>query len=445
MTLSLRRPTRALLARLVESPDLASIVQALPPATFASTVQEIGLADAAELVAVATTEQLVAAFDETLFVNERPGEREELDVDALVTWLEVLLDAGDEAVARRLSELSEDFVLRALTSIVRVLDHDALRDAIAGADEDEADAAEKAIEGGLSQEIDGYFLFARDARGWDAALAVILALDRENRALLERLLDRAARLSSRLLEDLDAFASVLTESETLAEDVEAEREERRAAQGFVEPRAARAFLDLARRSDDAGRDPITRAHFRALTPLPVLADAAMAALPGSGDSVTGNDAGLVGMKRRRATPAILEALQLLRASDPAIFTTRLDELTYLANVLVAGATGATGERVEAAAAAEAALATVAHGARLANDGDDAPTALCDALAREPADRLFRRASTALHAAGRPRAFVDSLDALVAPDASTPPAPPKAKAKAQDKPRGAARRPPRGAG
>ena len=78
MTTSLVRSSTSssLLAYLIESPNLAQTVQALPKATFAALVRRIGLEDAGEIVSLATTEQLVAAFDEDLFVNARPGERE---------------------------------------------------------------------------------------------------------------------------------------------------------------------------------------------------------------------------------------------------------------------------------------------------------------------------------------------------------------------------------
>ena len=76
----LRLPTpTTLLARLIGSPDLARTVRALPLGTFAALVRHVGVEDAGEIVALATTDQLVAAFDEDLFVNTRPGERETFD------------------------------------------------------------------------------------------------------------------------------------------------------------------------------------------------------------------------------------------------------------------------------------------------------------------------------------------------------------------------------
>src|SRR5690606_15569700 len=218
-----------------------------------------------------TTEQLVQAFDEDLFVADHAGERESLDVDRFVQWLEVLLEAGDEVAAERFSELDEDFIAHALSTLVLVLDEDALRQTLDDSDEDDAEQADKALESALSEDLDGYLLVAKQPAGWDAALALVLALDRNHRALLVRLLDRLSHLDSHFLDDLEQLSTLLSEGESLAEDVEAAREQRRSEQGYVEPRAARAFLTLARRpleqsppltSNFAKRDPLTKAYFR---------------------------------------------------------------------------------------------------------------------------------------------------------------------------------------
>lgn len=410
ITIQRRRPSSSLLARLVEVPDLVAAVRAMPAPAFAAAIREIGVQDAGPLVAAATPAQLVAAFDEDLFRNARPGERESFDADRFVAWLEVMLEAGDEAAAARLAELSEGFVLRGLESLVRVLDHDTLRDRMLAVDEDDADAAdavEKALESSLVQELDGYLLVSREGKGWDAALAVILALDRDHRALLERLLDRAARMSAPLLDDLESLAEVLSDAESLAEDVEAEREERRGALGFVEPRAAKAFLALARAPLGAAeRDALTKAYFRALPPAPFVA-------PEPGEEPAPLPLLGAGAGAGKRPEPVLAALRQLHAEAPAVFQERMEELTYLANVLVAGASDRDGMRLGAAEAAQAALATVALGAELAADGERTVGALRAALERHGADLLFRRASAWLAASGRSAATVTALPELEA--------------------------------
>jgi hypothetical protein len=413
MTGLTRGVPRALLARLIDMPDLPAVVRELPPMAFAALVRKVGVEDAGEVVALATTEQLVAAFDEDLFKNDRPGERETFDPDRFIVWLEVLLEAGDGVAAARFAELSEELVVRALTSVLIVLDEEALRHRMSEDDVD-ADAADKAIEASLSEEIDGYLLIARRTEGWDAVIALILALDRDHRPLLERLLDHAARLSGNLVEDLDELVTALSEGDSLAEDVEAEREDRRAARGYVEPRAARAFLELAKRplsdAKAAVRDPITRAYFRELSrDAPPTSPPTSPRLSELVGELVGELAGAEAPAPLRlpsakeptsdanASSALTLAMQRLRDVDAARFEERLEELVYLANVLVAGGT-ANAARYSVAQAAASVLDTVTRGAELSLGrtprGVDPIAPLVEVLRTTSADLLFRRASSA---------------------------------------------------
>lgn len=393
MTTSLMRATTSttLLAHLIETPDLVQTVHELPPPAFSALVRHVGLEDAGELVALATREQLVAAFDEDLFANARPGEREELDSARFVTWLTVLMEAGDDVAANRIAELSEEFVVQALSSIVLVLDHDALMERMAEGGRDAA-AADKAIESRLSEEIDGYLLISRYDEGWDVALALVLALDRDHRELLVRILDRCSDVASSYVDDLGELASVLSEAESIAEDVEAEREERRSKQGYVEPRAAKSFLTLARGAFEGdarsvARDPVTKAYFRDLDPAaesPSVATSPRTArvlralseiAPTPRPLLLGEDFPLVA------------AVRALGHDDPRLLAERMEELGYLANVLIAGAKNGDG-RFTPREAAEAVLATVGLGAELEGDVGR-PVRTCHL------DVLFRRASGAL--------------------------------------------------
>jgi hypothetical protein len=421
-----------LLARLIEAPQLVRAVRALAPTAFSALVREVGVEDAGEIVALATTEQLIASFDEDLFVNSRPGERERFDRRRFVVWLEVLLEAGAELAASRVAQLSEDFVIHALSSIVLVLDHDALLTRMRDGGSD-AERADKAIESSISEEIDGYLLIARDHEGWDAVLDLILALDRDHRSYLERILDRSAQIASGYIDDLDELATALSADESLAEDVEAEREERRAAQGFVEPRAARSFLTLARaplaRGADADdRDPVTQAYFRDLErrgswPSTQETGASkLMALLGPGEVATHSAPELALAASGEASsgerrPTLMDALLLLKEHSPEAFAERMEELAYLANVLLSGAE-IERRRLRPAEASEAALATVGLGAQLeaadrAAAGRGASSlafrdTLCDVLRDCRADLLFRKASSALAARGSP-GFLRSFD------------------------------------
>lgn len=358
------------LAQLVNTPDLVRGLRALAPPAFSALVQRVGVEDAGPLLAAATTEQLVAAFDEDLF-HARPGERETFDAARFTTWLEVLLEAGEAIAAQRVSELSEPFVVHAIHELVLVLDHEALLLQMDGSRA--ALRADKAIESSLSEELDGYLLIARRADGWDAILSLVLALDRDHRAFLERVLDRCSALASSYVDDLDALTELLSESESVADDVLGEREARRAAAGYVEPQAARAFLALP---PSAERDPITRAYFRELTPPRTARQDVPEELREA----------LAQLEPERMLPAPLSpVLEALRELPPELYAVRLAELTYLANVLIAGARSREGGRYTPHEASTEVLATIER----ALPGD--PEAMARVLAATPCDLLFRRA------------------------------------------------------
>jgi hypothetical protein len=368
------------LSRLVETPELVHQVRALPAPAFAALVRTIGVEDAGAVVALATTAQLVAAFDEDLFGNARPGERETFDAARFATWLEVLVEAGDAVAAARIAELSLDFVVHAFGQLVLVLDHEALlvRMAEGGV---AARRVDKAIDSSLSEELDGYLVVARRVDGWDATLAVLLALDRDHRGFLEDVLDRCSAIASDYLDDFDALVAALREDDALADEVEGEREARRAARGFVEPRQAKAFLAYARAPLRPERDAVTRAYFRELA-APAAVDAG--ALPADlADAIAA--AGDVG-SRLLAAPAsvVVAALRLL---DDATYDRRMAELAYLANVLVAGATAPGGGRYTVHAASVDALAAVER-ALEQRGATDAP-AIAEVLRAVECDRLFR--------------------------------------------------------
>jgi hypothetical protein len=408
-----------LLARLINEPDLLLQVRALPIPVFAAAIRQIGVEDAGELVALATTEQLVAAFDEALFANDVPGERERFSVARFVTWLEVILDAGEEAAANRITELSEDFVVHALSSIMLVFDVDAIAERLRS-DDPSAEAADSALENTYVEQIDSYLLVSRVESGWDAAFALVVALDRMHRDVLVEILDRCVAVSSGYMDDLNALSEVLSSSESLAEDVEGDRQERRARLGYVDPLDARSFLAHARlatdEQSDEERDAVTRAYIAeqpATAPLTIdrggstelreqlaiaCADADMSPL------FSGESTGGAGDIEGEEPLSIVAALQSLANDAPARFDERMRELAYLANLLLSGAT-IDGRRLRPADATDAALQTVALGATLVARervaGPDLAAAGADdlraVLERRGADQLFRKASRFLAA------------------------------------------------
>jgi hypothetical protein len=346
-----RPSARELVTRIIEEPALAQAVQALEPRTLARLIDHVGLEDAGELVALATTAQLAAVFDEDLWRSPRPGQDETLDGGRFAVWLEIMLEIGERYAARKLVGLSEDLLAHALSTRVLVVDMDELTLEMSGRDrddDDEVELLEKALDGTLHLEIDRFRVIARDPDGWDALAAVLLAVDEEDHGFLVRLLERLAFVAARAAEDSGGLTALLTEDETLAADAAAEREERRSRAGYVPPSQAAAFLKLARVAPtrNAERDPVTRAYFRELARAPkaaALAETAPVASPlievlRDAEVLPTPRAQLGGRVDEPTRPAgsLRRLLADLAERDPDGYARRTEELAYLANVLVAG-------------------------------------------------------------------------------------------------------------
>jgi hypothetical protein len=399
-TLRNRPSSTQLLARILDTPDLATSVQALPAPALTRLIDAVGLEDAGEIIAFASTEQLAEVFDVDLWRSDRPGDDERFDPDRFLVWLEVMMEAGDSFVAERLASLPEDLVALALHGHVLVLDVDELLVQMRDADQDDAEAVEKALSNCLSEEIDEYQLVARHPEGWDTVLAAVLALDRDHHAQLGRILERLCAMSDREVDEAGGLFDVLTSAEMLEEDVAAARDERRAEAGHIAPSDARAFLELARQKLDAApleHDAITRAYFRELRgqsrPAP---SAEPKAAPQLARLLA--DAGVVEPAPRlllssgaapSREPLLVRAMRGLAERDPAAFLARSEEIAYLANVLAAGAS-IEGRRYRPAEALRKAIEVCSHGLELATGKGDP----VEVLGRHPAEGLFRLAWSA---------------------------------------------------
>lgn len=412
-----------LLAHLLEQPELVTLVRQLPPAALGRLIDTIGLEASGELVALATTEQLQGVFDADLWRAEAPAANEQFDATRFALWLEVLLEAGEAALVERLCELPLDLITLAVHRLVLVIDIDAWALTLSEVGED-ADLTEKALDSCLYEEWEEYRLMSRDASSWDAILTALLALDREHHDLLRRILERCAAMSAETIDERGGLYEVLTSDEMLESDTRAERDDRRASAGYVTPADARAFLALARDglTYPAGADPLTRAYFRDLAdatarPRETHATAATAAeastsvtelvrLVGQVDSeppsenIRALDSGANSLTVSTAS-GFDAALAGLREHHPTTYARRLEELSYLANVLVQGYADG-GRRLRPVEATEAAIAVANLGLTellplVRGPSDSETLTLCgEILLRVPADRLFRLAWPRVH-------------------------------------------------
>ena len=368
--------TRSLLYRILESPEQVAALQQLPAPALTRLIHHVGLEDAGELVALATTQQLARIFDEDLWRSTRPGQEERFDAERFGLWLEVMLEMGADRAAARLAEMDEDFVTFALSGQLLVLDLDALTLERLRSNETQQDEAlvDKALESSLSHELDHFLLISRRPESWDAVLSVLVALDEAHHGLLVRLLERCCHQASEFIEDNGGLYAVLTTAEQLEADVSQAREERREREGFVAPTDAAAFLGLAR-SGRVGDDPITRGYVRAQreatqTPpahvdgvRPAQAPSAMPLLHllQEAEVLTAPPpVALLGEGGGTGTYAsarvLREALAWLQGESPEALSRCMRDLGYLSNVLLSGC-GHAGRPLRALEAAQVAIAT----------------------------------------------------------------------------------------
>lgn len=297
-------------------------------------------------MALASVEQLAGMFDADLWRAPAAGRDERFDAERFATWLEVMLEAGEEQAAARLVELPEDLVTLAFHRQVLVIDLDAMALEMSEGGRQDAEDVEKALESSLGEELEQYRVIARRHDGWDALLAVLLRLDRDHHDYLARLLERLAHASARDIDDAGGLVTALTSEEMLESDGAADREDRRAAEGYVAPSSARAFLALALKTPveelvaARGRDPVTQAYFRELR-APSAAPAASASASSLAAILA--EAGVEPDPTPAAADRLLgagsplrRALVELAASRPTTHAQRLAELAYLANVVLSG-------------------------------------------------------------------------------------------------------------
>jgi hypothetical protein len=414
-----------LLARILEQPGLVTAVQALPPAALSKLVDHVGLEDAGEIIALATTEQLERVFEQDLFRSEQAGEAEHFDARRFPIWLEVMLAEGEAFTAKKLAELPEDLITLALHRQVLVIDTDALVVALANRRSEHDELLDKALDSSLQLELEQYRLFARSGEGWDAIVTALTALDRDHHELLQRMLERCCYMSTEHIEDNGGLYDVLSGEDMLEADVAATREDRRAGEGFVSATDAQSFLRRARTAapSDRTRDPIALTYFRTLAP-PAregAPDHAAVSRPPQSDRAPSVEPAA---DRKRELAELVTALQeaevlsadqpqllaadnetaradegLFRSAmrellerDPEAHARRMEELVYLANVLLAGCTLAgRGFRPLEAGSAVVAVCNLGLELRERRAPGARNSARRDArfLAREHADVLFR--------------------------------------------------------
>jgi len=324
------------LRRILETPALAQVVPQLPPELLHKIIQSYGLEKCGEIVALATPAQLARVFDLDLWKAPRPGVEEQLDAGRFGEWLEVLMDAGPEVAAAKLTAMDTGLVVTALCRHCRVFD----RAAQVQSDKHTETFA-----------IGGYVLEATRQDAWATILDLLLHLDATQPEYFRTVMRECVARSNRGYE-LDGLDDLFSKTDQGAFDLAVDRESRREASGYVAPDQARVFLQMSRelrldRASPPSASPIATAYFRAIqwTPSAVESDPGAVAVPPETAGAIAEvvdlltEAGVVTPPARAlltGSTAPLSRLARIEAFLDAAAPSTSDAFVYLANSLLAG-------------------------------------------------------------------------------------------------------------
>ena len=340
------RDERRLLDRILGTPHLAQVVTRLQPELLHRVIQHCGLEDCAELVALVTPGQLARIFDLDLWRPSQPGLDEQFDAERFGVWIEVLLESGAAVAAEKLAAMDLDLVIAGLAQHALVFDLATVTPYVT-TDGEEFEAT-PARDDGLACDVGGYRLVSRRTDAWDAIVAVLMSLEAAHHDYFHRVMGGCRTLSNSGPE-VDGLDELLADGDQVMFDLALGRERRREERGYVTPAEARAFLQMSRQRrlghDTMPRDnPIARAYFRAIGEttsedatsatssrdvLNILQEAGILAQPPRA-LLTGSQGHAPRLGR------IQSLAQFVLDCDYAAYSTRSEELAFLANTIMAG-------------------------------------------------------------------------------------------------------------
>ena len=351
---------RTVLDRILDTPHLEHVVPRLQPDLLHRVIESCGLEDCGDLVMLATPEQLTRIFDLDLWRPAQPGMDEQFDAERFGVWLEVLAEFGDNTAAQKLAEMDADLVIAGLAQHMRVFDG-AVVTPYRTTDGVEVTAAREP-DHVTACDVGGYRLVARRTDSWEGIVAILISLDAQDPDYFHRVM-RGCRALSNSAPEPDGLHDLLEVEHQVMFDLARDRERRRDKQGYVMPDQARAFLQMSRElrlgSDTMPPDnPVARAYFRSLDET-TGADTASRRSESKGPVPSADpleaaaalldvllEAGIIAQQPRAllngpqnstaALGRIRTHMQFVVDCDHAAYARRSEELTYIANTIMAG-------------------------------------------------------------------------------------------------------------
>ncbi len=217
----------SLLRKLTSNANLPSYIQQLPPPALHKLINEIGLEDSQEIMALVGAQQMREVLSVALWSGARPGQEEALNLDQFVRWIDIWIQDGEKTLTRRVLQLGEDFLVVCLTQLLTAVDR-----TVTGPEES-----------GL--EIGQYVVFPKQEKHWHRVVEMLTILWHHEPDFVVHALGRCSLQASILNDEISEAGA----SETLYQDVAAERAAQRGSVGYVNPTHAAMFLMTAKTSE----------------------------------------------------------------------------------------------------------------------------------------------------------------------------------------------------
>lgn len=141
---------------ILSAPNAQRLVRSFAAEGLYHTLKEIGLEDAADLVSLASGEQVCALVDLDCWKKDR------LDVRTLLDWLEVIVEGGGRSIGEFLNSVDRDLLVLFLKRFIRVLRRD------------DPEEPEEDVEGPEVFELDEHYRIVFHA--WDARAPLVRSL-----------------------------------------------------------------------------------------------------------------------------------------------------------------------------------------------------------------------------------------------------------------------------
>lgn len=358
-----KRASGGLVRKLLDNPRLPAFIENLDTPTLGKLIRHVGMTDAQELMALATPAQLSELIETESWSSDRPGTEEAFDPEKFLEWILVWYDMGPAFMAKKLVDVGDESLTLALMRLVIVVNIEEFAPGSSYEGAQEFDVFQRHVSVEDLETFGKYAVFGRDEEHWPVLRNILQELWSEDPDLLTLALGRCRFDRSVLAQDLSEKDS----ERVLHHDLAWNREKKREGQGYATPLGATMFLTEARNGNFAdlliqvNYDPVTKRH---LERLDEARRETARAESDAGDTLQSTESAtrakdddwqeieslleseriiqLATPRRLLAGPStgseryLQRALKGLEGRNAAALQSRLDEIVYLANLLVAG-------------------------------------------------------------------------------------------------------------